>query len=73
MESHSRSLVKAISYRLLASTATGLLFYALNGNLKLAVGAGVLDTFIKLAIYFIHERLWNHINFGRSRPPEYEI
>jgi hypothetical protein len=24
-------------------------------------------------MYFLHERIWDHINFGRSKPPEYEI
>jgi uncharacterized membrane protein len=30
---------------------------------------------LKIGVYFIHERIWNHINFGRSTKaaPEYEI
>jgi uncharacterized membrane protein len=28
---------------------------------------------VKLALYFVHERIWNHIGFGRAKPPEYEI
>jgi uncharacterized membrane protein len=27
----------------------------------------------KIALYFLHERLWNHIPYGRPKPPEYEI
>ena len=73
MESHSRSLAKAISYRLLGSTCTGLMFFALTGQTTLSVGAGALDILLKLALYFLHERLWNHISYGRGKPPEYEI
>ena len=73
MESNSRSIAKAISYRVLGSASTALIFYLLSHNAKLAVGAGVLDSVVKIGVYFIHERIWNHIDFGRPKPPEYEI
>ena len=31
------------------------------------------DAVVKIGVYFVHERLWNHIHFGRAKPPEYEI
>jgi adenylylsulfate kinase len=73
MESHSRSIAKAISYRIFGSLSTALIFYVLIGDVKLALGAGVLDTVVKVMLYFLHERMWNHIDFGRAKPPEYEI
>jgi uncharacterized membrane protein len=73
MESHTRSLAKAISYRILGSLCTAGIFLVLTGQLSLSLGAGALDMVVKLALYFVHERIWNHIPFGRVRPPEYEI
>jgi uncharacterized membrane protein len=73
MDSHTRSLAKAVSYRLLGSLATALIFFLLTGKPALAMGAGGLDMVVKLALYFVHERIWNHIGFGRAKPPEYEI
>ena len=73
MESHSRSLAKAVSYRLLGSACTGLIFFVLSGQMMLSLGASVLDMVVKIGLYFLHERLWNHISFGRAKPPEYEI
>jgi adenylylsulfate kinase len=73
MESQSRSIAKAVSYRLLGSASTGLIFYVFTGRLSLSLGAGFLDMVVKIGVYFIHERLWNHIDFGREKPPEYEI
>lgn len=73
MESQSRSIAKAVSYRLLGSASTGLIFYVFTGRLSLSLGAGALDMVVKIGVYFVHERLWNHINFGREKPPEYEI
>ncbi|MBM3735934.1 MAG: DUF2061 domain-containing protein [Acidobacteria bacterium] len=73
MESRRRSLAKAFSYRLLGSLSTGLLVYLVTGDPKVSLGAGVLDSLVKIALYFLHERLWQHIPYGRERPPEYEI
>jgi len=74
VESHYRSIVKAVSYRILGSSTTALIFYVLTGKGSLSVGAGVLDMVLKIGVYFVHERIWNHINFGRStKAPEYEI
>jgi len=73
MESNSRSIAKAVSYRFLGSAVTGLIFFALTGKGGLSLGAGALDMVLKIGAYFVHERIWNHIEFGRSKPPEYEI
>lgn len=73
MESHSRSIAKAISYRILGSTFTGLICYVLTGKASISIGAGALDIAVKTVLYFLHERAWNHIGFGRTKPPEYEI
>lgn len=73
MESNSRSVAKAISYRVLGSLATGTLVYFMSGDWKLAASAGIADSVVKLGLYFLHERVWNHISFGRPKPPEYEI
>ena len=73
MESSSRSFAKAISYRLLGSATTALVFFLLTGQTSLSLGAGALDMVAKIGLYFLHERLWNYIGFGRTKRPEYEI
>ena len=73
MESNSRSIAKAISYRVLGSLSTALMVFVFSGNIKASVGVGALDVVVKMALYYLHERLWNHITYGRQRPPEYEI
>jgi adenylylsulfate kinase len=75
-ESHYRSIVKAVSYRILGSATTAGIFFVLTGKGSLSLGAGALDMVLKIGVYFVHERIWNHINFGRStstKAPEYEI
>jgi adenylylsulfate kinase len=73
METHIRSLAKAISYRILGSACTALIFFLLTGQPALSLGAGALDMVAKIGLYFLHERLWNHIHFGRGKRPEFEI
>ena len=73
MDSNTRSIAKAISYRLLGSMCTALIVFIFSGSLKTSLGAGALDVVIKTGLYYLHERLWNHISYGRQRPPEYEI
>ena len=73
-ESHSRSIVKAVSYRILGSATTGLIVYVLTGKGTLGLSASVLDVVLKIGVYFIHERIWDRINYGRqAKAPEYEI
>ena len=73
MESNSRSLAKAVSYRVLGSSGTALVVFLLSGNMKISLGAGALDMLVKIALYFLHERIWNFIPYGRPKRPEYEI
>ena len=73
METHSRSIAKAVSYRLLGSMVTGGIVYFFSGDVRISAGVGAIDVVAKIGLYFLHERLWNYISFGRQRPPEYEI
>jgi uncharacterized membrane protein len=73
-ETHARSIAKAVSYRVLGSATTGIIVYAATGKGTLSVGVGAADVILKIGAYFLHERIWDHINFGReTKAPEYEI
>jgi uncharacterized membrane protein len=45
--------------------------YINTGKLDLTLSIGSLDIFIKMIFYFIHERIWDKISFGRKiqEPP----
>ena len=62
-ESHLRSLIKAISWRIIATTDTifiVLLITCLAGNCSVdsAVKIGFFEFIFKLIIYYFHERIW---------------
>lgn len=74
MESSKRSLVKALSWRFLATLITTSIVFALTGKGEFAATIGIADTLFKFFIYFAHERIWNRIPFGRKKvEPEYYI
>ena len=72
-DSHSRSIVKALSWRILATIITASVVLTITGKLRLAAEIGLIDTFIKLGIYYLHERIWNRVPYGQVKPPEYTI
>lgn len=74
MESTRRSVVKALSWRILATAITSAIVYLLTGKGEFAATIGLADTSIKFFVYFGHERLWNRIPYGREhKQPEYFI
>ena len=73
MESHYRSIVKAITWRTGGTIVTFGVAWFLTGNIGFSVKMGMLDTMVKIGVFYFHERLWNRLNFGRTKPPEYQI
>ncbi len=65
METHVRSVVKAVSWRIVATLTTILLVFVFTGNLAISGGVGLTELFSKIGIYYLHERLWNAVGFGR--------
>jgi uncharacterized membrane protein len=70
-----RSVVKAISWRAIGTFDTMIISFFITGNLKFAISIGGVELFTKMFLYFLHERLWNKIKFGRieTKNIDYEI
>ena len=66
MEKPIRSLLKSISWRIVATMTTIVLVFSLTGNLVISGSVGLLELVTKTVIYFLHERVWNLINLGRK-------
>jgi len=64
-ETKSRSLLKAVSWRFWATLTTTSLVFLFIGELEVALSIGVIEVVLKMAIYFLHERTWDKIKFGR--------
>lgn len=64
-ENKLRSLIKGISWRLLGTIDTITVSFILTGRIRLALSIGCVELFSKVALYYVHERIWNKIKFGK--------
>jgi len=57
-DSHVRSLLKALSWRVVATLTTSLIAYFIVGDITTAVTIGSIEFVLKFFIYYAHERAW---------------
>ena len=65
VDNHYRSLAKAVSWRATGTLDTIVVSLLITGRLKLALSIGFVELFTKICLYYLHERVWNRINFGK--------
>jgi len=75
IENSKRSAIKAISWRITGTIDTMIISYFITGRIKWAISIGGVEVFTKIFLYFVHERVWNKIKFGRklAKEAEYNI
>lgn len=66
-ETNKRSIVKGISWRLIATGTTVVIIYFFFGRLDLAITAGVIESVLKVGLYWAHERVWFKVQWGRKK------
>jgi uncharacterized membrane protein len=66
MESHARSLVKAVSWRICGTAVTFALAWIVTRKLPTAAIIGAADAVTKVGAFYLHERVWQRIAFGKS-------
>ena len=64
-ESHSRSVVKAISWRIVGSLDTFVISWVVTGQLRYAGIILGVETFTKVVIYYGHEQFWAWLPWWR--------
>ncbi|MCA9465242.1 MAG: DUF2061 domain-containing protein, partial [Nitrospira sp.] len=63
-----RSVVKGISWRIIATFVTTVVVWLISGEVSLALFAGASDSLVKIGLFWGHERLWQRITWGRVYP-----
>jgi uncharacterized membrane protein len=64
-ETHKRTVVRMITYRLSAWLLTIPIMYWLTGNLEESIGSSVLIHILLSIDYYIHERIWLKVKWGK--------
>lgn len=66
-ETHSRSVLKAVSWRIFGTIVTSALVYAFTRRLVLSLAVGAVEFFSKIGLFWLHERLWDRWSWGKRR------
>jgi uncharacterized membrane protein len=69
-DKHYRSIAKAISWRITGTIDTIVISFLITREVKMAVSIGFVELFTKIALYYLHERVWNRLDFGRVKGRE---
>ncbi|QQG47854.1 MAG: DUF2061 domain-containing protein [Candidatus Woesebacteria bacterium] len=64
-EHKGRSVIKALTFRFLILCSDSIIIFAITKRLDLTIGVITLSNVASTLIYFLHERLWNHIHWGK--------
>jgi uncharacterized membrane protein len=59
-----RSVLKAISWRIVGTLDTMALGWIITGNPIMGLKIGALELFTKFILYYFHERIWLRFKFG---------
>lgn len=65
METKQRTIVRMLTYRLTALTFTIFWTYLFTGDLMKSTGFSILLHILLSIDYYIHERIWLRIKWGR--------
>jgi uncharacterized membrane protein len=69
-DKHYRSIVKAVSWRITGSIDTLIITFLITGKLKWAFTISGVELFTKIGLYYLHERIWEKLSFGRVKEPQ---
>lgn len=66
VEHHKRSVIKAASWRVIATSTTMILVFIFTGEVLISIGVGFVEVISKIVFYYVHERIWDKISWGKS-------
>jgi uncharacterized membrane protein len=64
-ETHSRSILKAVSWRTLGTLDTFAISWFMTGKVAIAGSIAGMEIVTKIAWYYLHERIWATVAWGR--------
>ena len=62
----TRSVVKAVSYRVIVVVADFVAVFFFTARVDIALGFVVVSNIYTTGLYFLHERFWDRVAWGRA-------
>jgi len=66
-ENMKRSIIKTLTYRVIILILDFTVIFLLTGRYDIALGFMLLSNFYTSIAYFLHERLWDRISWGKKK------
>jgi uncharacterized membrane protein len=66
-EYKTRSVIKAVSWRITGSIDTFVLSYIITGEFSYASAISGTEFLTKIILYYFHERAWNLMIWGKEK------
>jgi uncharacterized membrane protein len=67
-DSPTRSLAKAVSWRVTGTIDTFVICWIITGEPLIASGIAFTEIMTKILLFWFHERVWNRISWGKNIP-----
>ena len=69
IETHLRTAVRSIIWRIFGVILTIILTLTFGGDLRLALEMGITYNLIRLVSHYFHDRIWSHLSWGLTPLP----
>lgn len=69
IESHTRTVIKAISWRIIATCTSMSIVYLLTKEPLITLEFGAIEVIAKITFYYFHERGWQKVPWGTKKHP----
>ena len=66
MATRKRSIMKTITFRIIATITTMAFVLIFTGSLEIAGIIGVLEVVAKSILYYAHERVWSMTSWNKA-------
>lgn len=63
-KNHVRSILKGVTWRIIASLTTLILVYWYTGDIVLTAQISAIEVTLKIGFYYMHERVWGRVHWG---------
>ena len=72
-DSKSRTMLKTLTWRVTATSTTIILVFIFTGRIDTAIEVGALEMLAKMLFYYLHERGWDNVKWGKKEIPSFVL
>lgn len=66
-ETKERSITKSVTFRILVIASDLVVIYLLTRKVSATIAITIFTNLASTAFYFLHERIWNGISWGKQK------